>query len=168
MNIQNISIEQINPASYNPRIDLKSGDAEYEKLKTSIEEFGILQPLILNKTTGNLVGGHQRFKILLEQGQKEVECVIVEMDDTKEKAANLALNKVQGDWDEIKLEGLLNELEGIIDLSISGFNQDELNEILKAGEFKIGDITDNQELNLNDFADEQFTHQCPKCGFQFD
>ncbi|MDP5274010.1 ImmA/IrrE family metallo-endopeptidase [Chengkuizengella axinellae] len=143
MKIQTVPINKINPAPYNPRIDLKPGDVEYEKIKSSIEEFGVLQPLIWNQITGNLVGGHQRFKVLMEQGVKEVECVIVEMDEIKEKAANLALNKVQGHWDQLKLESLLSELDGVIDLDITGFNQGELDEILKVGEFKTGDISDN-------------------------
>ncbi|EAG5065240.1 chromosome partitioning protein ParB, partial [Listeria monocytogenes] len=66
MNIQEIEVSKINPAAYNPRIDLMPGDLEYEKLKKSIEEFGYIDPLIWNERTGNLVGGHQRYKILLE------------------------------------------------------------------------------------------------------
>ncbi|HEM2236593.1 TPA: ParB N-terminal domain-containing protein, partial [Listeria monocytogenes] len=65
MNIQEIEVSKINPAAYNPRIDLMPGDLEYEKLKKSIEEFGYIDPLIWNERTGNLVGGHQRYKILL-------------------------------------------------------------------------------------------------------
>ncbi|HEM1671279.1 TPA: ParB N-terminal domain-containing protein, partial [Listeria monocytogenes] len=60
MNIQEIEVSKINPAAYNPRIDLMPGDLEYEKLKKSIEEFGYIDPLIWNERTGNLVGGHQR------------------------------------------------------------------------------------------------------------
>ncbi|HEM2239590.1 TPA: ParB N-terminal domain-containing protein, partial [Listeria monocytogenes] len=63
MNIQEIEVSKINPAAYNPRIDLMPGDLEYEKLKKSIEEFGYIDPLIWNERTGNLVGGHQRYKI---------------------------------------------------------------------------------------------------------
>jgi ParB-like chromosome segregation protein Spo0J len=107
MNIQKIKIERINPAAYNPRIDLKPGDPEYEKLKRSIDTFGYIEPLIWNSRTGNLVGGHQRFKILLEQGAKEVEVSVVDLDPEKEKALNLALNKIRGDWDEEKLGALL-------------------------------------------------------------
>lgn len=42
------------PADYNPRKDLKPGDAEYEKLKRSIEQFGYVEPVIWNKTTGRV------------------------------------------------------------------------------------------------------------------
>lgn len=57
MNIQEVEVNKINPAAYNPRIDLQPGDNEYEKLKKSIEEFGYIDPLVWNKQTGNLVGG---------------------------------------------------------------------------------------------------------------
>ena len=60
MDIQKIEIERLNPAKYNPRKDLQPGDEEYEKLKRSIEQFGYVEPVISNKTTGNVVGGHER------------------------------------------------------------------------------------------------------------
>ena len=75
MNIQTIPINQINPATYNPRVDLKPDHPEYQKLKRSVEEFGLVDPLIINKRTGNLIGGHQRFKVIQDLGYTEVEVV---------------------------------------------------------------------------------------------
>ena len=66
MNMRKIPIDQINPAAYNPRKDLQPGDPEYEKLKRSMQEFGYVEPIVWNKRTGNIVGGDQRYKILLE------------------------------------------------------------------------------------------------------
>ena len=100
------------PADYNPRKDLKPGDAEYEKLKRSIEQFGYVEPVIWNKTTGFVVGGHQRLKVLLDMGITEVECVVVEMDAETEKALNIALNKISGEWDKDKLALLIADLQG--------------------------------------------------------
>ena len=99
MQIEKISISKLNPAKYNPRKDLKPGDAEYEKLKRSIEEFGYIEPIIWNKKTGNVVGGHQRLKILKSMGCTEVECVVLDLDSNKEKALNVALNKIGGEFD---------------------------------------------------------------------
>ena len=62
MIIKKIPISRIKEAAYNPRLDLKPGDPEYEKIKRSIEEFDLVEPLVWNETTGNLVGGHQRLK----------------------------------------------------------------------------------------------------------
>ncbi|AST58374.1 DNA (Cytosine-5-)-methyltransferase [Thermoanaerobacterium thermosaccharolyticum] len=123
MNIQKISVEKLNPAEYNPRMDLKPGDKEYEKLKRSIEEFGYVEPVIWNQKTGNVVGGHQRLKVLLDLGQTEIDCVVVDLDLQREKALNLALNKIQGEWDENKLAELMAELDaGAFDVSLTGFD----------------------------------------------
>ncbi len=67
------------PADYNPRKDLKPGDSEYEKLKRSLNEFGYVEPIIWNKQTGNVVGGHQRLKVLKADGIKKVDCVVIDL-----------------------------------------------------------------------------------------
>ena len=64
MEIKRMSLDKLNPAKYNPRKELKPGDPEFEKLKRSIQEFGLVEPIILNKRTGNVVGGHQRLSVL--------------------------------------------------------------------------------------------------------
>lgn len=100
MVIQKVSADRLNPAAYNPRRDLKPGDRDYEKLKRSIEEFGFVEPVVWNERTGFVVGGHQRLKVLLDMGETEIDCVVVDLEPDREKAPNLALNRIQGDWDE--------------------------------------------------------------------
>ena len=118
------------PADYNPRKDLKPGDAEYEKLKRSIEQFGYVEPVIWNKTTGRVVGGHQRLKVLIDLGMTEVDCVVVELTEEKEKALNIALNKISGEWDEEKLAAIFAELDAEgYDLNLTGFAPDELSDL---------------------------------------
>ena len=120
------------PADYNPRKDLKLGDAEYEKLKRSIEQFGYVEPVIWNQTTGRVVGGHQRLKVLMDMGMTEVDCVVVEMDEDKEKALNIALNKISGDWDKDKLALLIADLQGAdFDVSLTGFEPAEIDDLFK-------------------------------------
>ena len=120
------------PADYNPRKDLKPGDAEYEKLKRSIEQFGYVEPVIWNKTTGRVVGGHQRLKVLMDMGMTEVDCVVVEMDEDKEKALNIALNKISGDWDKDKLALLIADLQGAdFDVTLTGFEPAEIDDLFK-------------------------------------
>lgn len=132
MVIEKIPIEKLIPADYNPRKDLKPGDAEYEKLKRSIKEFGYVEPIIWNKTTGNVVGGHQRLKVLLADGVKEIDCVVVEFDSEKEKALNIALNKVSGEWDRDKLTALISDLQAEdFDVTITGFDLAEIDELFK-------------------------------------
>ena len=131
MNIQKLKIENLKPAEYNPRKDLKPEDEEYQKIVRSINEFGYVDPIIVNKDL-TVIGGHQRLKVLKEQGYTEIECNVVDLDKDKEKALNLALNKISGEWDNDKLEQLLAELrEADIDMDITGFSNDEIDDILK-------------------------------------
>lgn len=121
------------PAEYNPRKDLKPGDPEYEKLKRSIEQFGYVEPVIWNKTTGRVVGGHQRLKVLMDMGIDEIDCVVVELSEEKEKALNIALNKISGEWDKEKLSLLIADLQGAdFDVSLTGFEPAEIDDLFKA------------------------------------
>jgi hypothetical protein len=132
MVIQTLPVDKLVPADYNPRKDLKPGDPEYEKLKRSLSEFGYVEPVIWNKTTGHVVGGHQRLKVLIDTGVTEVECVVVEMREEKEKALNVALNKISGEWDKEKLSLLIADLQGAdFDVSLTGFDAPELEALFK-------------------------------------
>ena len=132
MNIQTLPVGKLVPADYNPRKDLKPGDSEYEKLKRSIAEFGYVEPVIWNKTTGHVVGGHQRLKVLIDTGVTEVECVVVEMSEEKEKALNVALNKISGEWDKEKLSLLISDLQlADFDVSLTGFDAPEIDALFK-------------------------------------
>lgn len=128
MKIDIQSIDKLIGAPYNPRKDLKPGDKEYDKLKQSIEHFGYVEPIIVNDRTGYVVGGHQRLKVLQDLGYTEVEVVHVDLDENNEKALNVALNKVSGDWDADKLEDLLRELNLAedFDVELTGFDMGEL------------------------------------------
>src|SRR4029079_17236441 len=99
MNIQTIPLSQIQRAKYNPRKTLKPGDPQYDKLKKAVSTFGLVEPLVWNSRTGNLVGGHQRLSILEERGDTHVEVSVLDLDEREEKALNLALNKHTGEWD---------------------------------------------------------------------
>ena len=133
MNINIVNIDTLIPAEYNPRIELKSGMPEYEKLKNSIQEFGYVEPIIVNDRTGKVVGGHQRINVLKDLGYKEVEVVHVDLDDAHEKALNVALNKISGNWDAKKLEDLLRDINPNTDLDVefTGFDSDELDTIFE-------------------------------------
>ena len=153
MIIQKIPVTKIKPAKYNPRKDLKPGDPAYEKLKRSMTEFGYVEPIIWNEETGNIVGGHQRYKILLEAGHTEVECVVVKLSADKEKALNLALNKVTGDWEIEALADLLHELnEQDFDLSLTGFDAAEIEDLFSQVHDK--DVTDD-DFDLDKALEEE-------------
>ncbi|MFC1806082.1 site-specific DNA-methyltransferase [Planctomycetota bacterium] len=144
--VETIAVERISAAQYNPRRDLKQGDREYERLRRSIDEFGLVQPLVWNRRTGNLVGGHQRLKILVEQGATEVEVSVVDLAADREKALNVALNRISGDWDEEKLADVLGELVELpdFDVELTGFDVPEVEELLR-GAALAGAETAHQE-----------------------
>jgi DNA modification methylase len=130
MIIRKVPVTDINPAEYNPRKDLKPGDPAYEKLKRSMIEFGYVEPIIWNEETGNIVGGHQRYKVLVAEGNTEVECVIVKMSAEREKALNVALNKVTGDWEFEALAELIKDLEAQdFDVTLTGFDAAEIEDL---------------------------------------
>ena len=132
MNIEKKNVKDLLPADYNPRKDLQPGDPEYEKLKRSIEQFGYVEPVIWNKQTGRVVGGHQRLKVLIDSGITEVDVVVVDMNTEKEKALNIALNKISGEWDTDKLALVIADLQGAdFDVSLTGFDPEELDDLFR-------------------------------------
>ena len=131
MQIKTLPIGDLVPADYNPRKELKPGDPEFDKLKRSLDEFGYVEPVIWNKTTGRIVGGHQRVNALRALGYASVDCVVVELDETREKALNVALNKISGQWDEDKLALLIADLDASdFDAELTGFDDEEIQQMI--------------------------------------
>jgi len=109
MIIQKKKISDLKPSDYNPR-DIS--EEALKGLETSLDRFGYVEPIIWNKQTGNVVGGHQRLKVLKKGKSKEVEVVVVDLNDIEEKALNVALNNqhISGEFNPEKLNILLEEL----------------------------------------------------------
>ena len=123
-------LADLKAAEYNPRKALTPDDAEYQKIRRSIEEFGYVDPIIINED-GTIIGGHQRATVLKDLGYQEVDVVVVALDKQREKALNIALNKITGEWDEVKLKDLLLDLDlGDYDISLTGFEQNDLTELV--------------------------------------
>lgn len=134
MNIENIHINKLINASYNPRI---LRDDRYNRAynEMSSQQWEWLQPLVANKShiengKYTLVGGNQRFVIakrLFEEGDKRFEyipIIFVEIEDIKEEEKlNLKLNQHWGDWDFDALANLNIEIPELIDI---GFDMKEL------------------------------------------
>jgi DNA modification methylase len=96
MIIEKKKLSELKPAPYNPR----QSTAKQEKhLKASLEKFGVVEPIIYNKQTGYIVGGHFRVRELTKLGYKEVECVIVDLNEEDERELNIRLNANTGEWD---------------------------------------------------------------------
>lgn len=121
-----LPVSVLKPAAYNPRKKLKPGDKEYEKIKNSITEFGFADPLVVNADM-TIIGGHQRLTVAMELGYTEVPCAVVDIDKTREKALNIALNKITGAWDDSLLADLLKDIEDSnFDLGKTGFDPPEI------------------------------------------
>jgi len=127
-------------APYNPR---QIDDITLDKLTASIERFGYVEPIVVNKRTGHIVGGEQRAKALAKLGIDEVECVEIDIDPESEKALNLALNKIEGTWDYEKLRAVFAELDAEL-TPLTGFGPEEI-AVLTA---------DFDDLDLSDIEDE--------------
>ena len=128
MDIKLKKFKDVNRAPYNPRVELKPGMPEYEKLSKSIETFGHVLPMVFNVRSGNLVGGHQTMTVMENKGFTEAKMSIVDLDDAQEKALNIGLNKISGSWDDGKLSILLGELSALpdFDVELTGFSLDEI------------------------------------------
>ena len=153
MIIEKIHRSEIKPAAYNPR---KISDEAKRKLTLSLNEFDLVEPLVWNRKSGNLVGGHQRLFILDERDglDYEVDVSVVDLPPAKEKALNVALNNqlMAGEWDFPKLNDLIVEIDtGDFDIEITGFNYGELEKII--GYEKPGSNGEVVEAQINK-ADE--------------
>lgn len=142
MKIKALPIDSLVPADYNPRKALAPGDPEFEKLKRSLDEFGYVEPVIWNQATGRIVGGHQRITALKALGYDTIDCVVVELDETREKALNVALNKISGDWDQAKLALLIADLDAAdFDAELTGFDDTEIQQLI--GSLDEDEVTDD-------------------------
>lgn len=146
LNLKVMLIKDLIPADYNPRKDLNENDLQYKQLKKSIEQFEYVDPLIFNTKTNTLISGHQRLKVLKELGYEEIEVNCVDLNKTKEKALNIALNKITGEWDDEKLSSIIIELSELEDFDFEaiGFGDDELN----CPAFEYSGVLDGIENNI--------------------
>jgi ParB-like chromosome segregation protein Spo0J len=158
MRIETLPIAQLNPARYNPRVALKPGMPEYDMLAKGIDTFGLVEPLVVNESTGwTVVGGHQRLSILKARGETHVECSIVDLSEGEEKALNIALNKLAGKWDLPKLKDLLEELDiGVLDMDLTGFSEAAIGELMSQFNTEEPPTRDGK------------TTTCPSCGLVFE
>lgn len=139
------------PAEYNPRVTLEPDDKDFQDLVGSIRTLGYAEPILINED-GTIIGGHQRYNALLYLGWEEADVVVYPCDKVKEKALNVALNKIDGRWDAIKLVSLLEQitLEGI-DFTVTGFTQDDLDD-LKV-DLQVETATEDEDFDIDNAYD---------------
>ena len=130
MNIQIRKLTELVYAEYNPRKRLTPADSEYKKIARSIDEFGYVDPIIIN-ADNTIIGGHQRATVLKDKGFDEVQVVVLDISKEQEKALNVALNKISGEWNFEILRDLINDLDASgYDPTLTGFDLAEISDLL--------------------------------------
>ncbi len=152
LNMEERPLSDLHPAEYNPRVALAPEDEEYKRIKRSIETYGYVDPIIIN-SDGTIIGGHQRYNVLLDLGYDTAHVVIVDLDKNAEKALNVALNKISGEWDDEKLCDLLQDLDlSGYDFSLTGFTRSELDGLqLKLG---VGEAVEDEDFDVDKAVEE--------------
>ena len=85
LNMEERPLSELHPAEYNPRVTLTPEDEEYKRIRRSIEEYGYVDPIIIN-SDGTIIGGHQRYNVLMDLGYDTAHVVVVDLDKDAEKA----------------------------------------------------------------------------------
>jgi ParB-like chromosome segregation protein Spo0J len=122
-------------------------------LSTSIEHFGLAEPIVIN-IDNIIIGGHARYFVLQKNGETECKCYIPsrKLSAKEVKELNVRLNKnIAGTWD---FDMLANEFD-LPDLLEWGFKEGELGIFEPATESGQGKL------------DEKKKHICPNCGTEF-
>jgi len=161
MKIVKKNINELIKAEYNPR---RMSIATRKALKRSIEKFGYVEPIVWNVRTGRVVGGNQRLNALKELGFETVDVVEVDLNEEEEKQLNLALNKISGEWDEALLRTVIESILNT-DIEVTGFTQEEIDELFEMPEVEFADALEEPEPKKKDKERKAYT--CPKCGFTF-
>lgn len=129
--VEQVPIEQLHPDPGNPR---HISDEELEALTRSIHEFGMVDPIIVRREDKTVIAGHQRLLAARRLGYKNVPVIFLDLSLEQARLLNIALNKISGYFDQELLARLLSELNEVpnIDLTLSGFGEDELKKLLKS------------------------------------
>ena len=188
-NISKIKLTDFKPADYNPR---HMPEDEKQRLRTSIESFGLVDPIIVNLKNNRIIGGHQRWEVLVDMvmesttlAEKEYNLLtlgdvglifdkdITIKNEDYEKALNIALNKISGEWDYSKLSNVLDDLKlNHFNIELTGFDDIELTEMNFINDLKFDDdfdLTDDDLIPTSSDGDVSDGGMiiCPHCGEEF-
>jgi ParB-like chromosome segregation protein Spo0J len=143
-----VALADMTPAGYNPRIRLTKGSEKYESLRRSLVEFGETGGIVWNERSGNIVGGHQRYFVLLDEGIEEADVTVMDLDDQHERALNIRLNQPASTWDSQGLEAAyaainneLRQLTGMADAEV--YDLMRTSNVDREGDF-LGELADGE------------------------
>ena len=131
MTIEEVDIDLLRPDPANPR---RISDEQLEALTRSLKEYGFVQPVLARREDNVVIGGHQRLLAARRLGYKTVPVTFLDLTPEQARLLNLSLNKISGEWDNELLARMLADLKPVedIDLSLTGFSEDELLKLLKS------------------------------------
>lgn len=165
LNMEERFLSELHPAEYNPRVTLSPEDEEYQRIMRSIKKHGYVDPIIIN-SDGTIIGGNQRYNVLMDLGYETAHVVVVDLDKDAEKALNVALNKISGEWDDEKLCDLLQDLDlSGYDFSLTGFTRSELDELqLK---LNIDEAVEDECFDIDKAVDDRknLSRNAATCGY---
>lgn len=123
--IRTVAIDTLYAHPGNPRVTLQPAKhKEYTAIKTSLDRFGLVEPIVWNERTGHIVSGHQRVRVMRNNHVADVDVAVVNLDEHEEAALLVAMNKIEGRWDDDKLASLIDEVGAQIDIDLSTINID--------------------------------------------
>ena len=164
LKVENWKIDKLIPYARNPR----KNDAQVDRMVSAIKEFGFRIPVVA-KSDGSVVDGHLRLKAAQKLGLKEVPVALAdELNEAQVKAFRLLANKSANwaEWDDELLRLELEELKGLdYDLQLTGFDPGEQGDIWLGKEPFVGEGA--EEIDLDEFGEDEFKHECPRCKFKF-
>jgi len=144
MNIEELKLKDLKPWKFNPR---RMPESQKKKLKASLEEFGFVEPIIVNKDN-TIIGGHQRYFVAKDMGIETAPCIRLDLDERKATALNLALNKIQGEWDEFKLSEVLQTIQDDKMLALTGFEEGEVQVLLELLDVDVDYLTRDSKTEI--------------------
>jgi hypothetical protein len=171
MDVRVVKLADLRPAAYNPRTIT---DESLAGLDASVGRFGMLEPIVWNERTGNIVGGHQRYRVLTEKGEEEAQVVVVDLSDDEEVALNIALNSptMRGDFTK-DVMGLLAQAEVQIGSAFNDLNLNALHNYVKRLKLDDGPKEPSSKKEKEEPKEEEAPAEigasdavitCPRCG----
>ncbi len=135
LTVEHVPIDALRPDPANPR---RISEEELDALERSLRQFGFVQPVVARRQDATVIGGHQRLVAARRLGLTSVPVIWLDVSAEQARLLGLALNKISGSWDDALLARLLAELQSVpdLDLSLSGFGDDEVKELLRSLEVR--------------------------------
>ena len=164
-----MEVDKLIPYARNARTH---SDVQIAQIAASIKEFGFLSPVIISKDN-TILCGHGRYYAAQKLGLEKIPCIQEDhLTEAQKRAYILADNKISQNagWDEELLKIEIADLQGAdFDVALTGFEEYEIADLFafEDGNPNPEKPVENKEYDEEVFGDEEFEHECPRCGFKY-